>query len=132
MLATGVGGLWVRDSRSGRRCCAAHAGTEGVNLFSGERFREWASARGESLSQGGEAEVLEIRVFPSQRIYGYLTSGAEESGAAGGGELGGHGRLSETGGFAGFVYEPDRTERTGPARSLRRKNQTEELPGGRG
>jgi len=50
----------------------------------------------------------------------------------GGGELGGHGRLSEIGGFTGFVYEPDRTERTGPARSLRRKNQSEELPGNRG
>ena len=30
---------------------------------------------------------------------------------AGGGESGGHGRLSEIGGFAGFVYEPNRTER---------------------
>ena len=51
---------------------------------------------------------------------------------AGGSEIGGHGRLSESGGFAGFVYEPDRTERTGPARSLRRKNQTQEPPGGGG
>ena len=51
---------------------------------------------------------------------------------AGGGEFGGHGRLSEISGFAGFVYEPDRTKKTGPARSLRRKDQTGELPGGRG
>ena len=29
---------------------------------------------------------------------------------AGGGESGGHGRLSEIGGFSGFVYEPKRTE----------------------
>ena len=29
---------------------------------------------------------------------------------AGGDELGGHGRLSEIDGFAGFVYEPNRTE----------------------
>jgi hypothetical protein len=29
---------------------------------------------------------------------------------AGGGDFGGHGRLSEIGGFAGFVYEPKRTE----------------------
>jgi hypothetical protein len=29
---------------------------------------------------------------------------------AGGGELGGHGRLSEIDGFDGFVYEPNRTE----------------------
>jgi len=29
---------------------------------------------------------------------------------AGGGEFGGHGRLSEISGFAGFVYEPKRTE----------------------
>ncbi len=45
---------------------------------------------------------------------------------AGGGNFGSHGRLSEMVGFAGFVYEPDRTDRTGPARSLRRRNQTEE------
>jgi hypothetical protein len=30
---------------------------------------------------------------------------------AGSGEFRGHGRLSEIGGFAGFVYEPKRTER---------------------
>jgi hypothetical protein len=35
----------------------------------------------------------------------------------GGGEPGGHGRLSQLGGFAGFVYEPDRTEAACPRSS---------------
>jgi hypothetical protein len=32
---------------------------------------------------------------------------------ADGGEIGGSGRLSKIGGFAGFVYEPDRTQPAG-------------------